>query len=393
MAAVPAHGFTLFDTAIGSCAIAWSARGIAGLQLPEKNARTALARLQHRFPDARALPPPRDVKRAIDRVSALLAGRAADLSDITLDLDEVPPFHRRVYEVARAIPAGATLSYGEVATRLGVPGAARAVGQALGRNPFAIVVPCHRVLAAGGRIGGFSADGGIVTKRRLLAIEGARAVNGPALFRGAGLLPFDPETAVAHIRDADPVMARLIDRVGPFALRPERRRSLFAALAESIVYQQLTGRAAATIFARLCARAPCPPGGLSPEHILDASDEELRAVGLSRPKQLSLRDLARRTAAGELPSLREVARMDDETIVERLTPVRGIGRWTVEMLLIFRLGRPDVLPLDDYGVRKGFAAAFRTRDLPARQRLERHGARWSPYRTVASWYLWRAAES
>lgn len=170
-----AHGFTLFDTAIGRCGLVWSERGIAGVQLPEESEIETCARLLQRFPEAREAAPPPEVRRALDGIVALLRGEASDLSGITLDMDGVPPFHRRVYQVARTIPPGATLSYGEIAARLGEPGAARAVGQALGRNPFAIVVPCHRVLAAGGKVGGFSASGGVATKLRMLSIEGARA--------------------------------------------------------------------------------------------------------------------------------------------------------------------------------------------------------------------------
>jgi 3-methyladenine DNA glycosylase/8-oxoguanine DNA glycosylase len=168
--------------------------------------------------------------------------------------------------------------------------------------------------------------------------------------------------------------------------------SIFGALAEAIVYQQLSGKAAATIFARVCALFPRAPHGPTAEHILHASDPKLRSAGLSRPKLLALRDLARRSAGGEIPTLAEIHRMEDEAIVERLTSVRGIGRWTVEMLLIFRLGRPDVLPADDYGIRKGFAVAFKKRALPVPKDVEKRGARWKPYRTVASWYLWRALE-
>jgi 3-methyladenine DNA glycosylase/8-oxoguanine DNA glycosylase len=168
--------------------------------------------------------------------------------------------------------------------------------------------------------------------------------------------------------------------------------STFLALAESIVYQQLTGRAAATIFARLCALFPHAHAGITPEQMLRVPDDKLRMAGLSNPKLLSLRDLAQRAAAGEVPTLEALRGMDDEAIVERLSRVRGIGRWTVEMLLMFRLGRSDVLPLDDYGVRKGFAVAFGRRELPDREVLAKRGARWRPYRTVASWYLWRAAE-
>jgi len=387
-----AGGFTLFDTSIGRCGIAWSERGVLGLQLPEARESETRARLLAHVPEASEAPPPPAIQRAVDAITALLRGEASDLSTVALDLAAVPPFHRRVYEAARTIPPGATLSYGEIAARLGAPGAARAVGQALGRNPFAIIVPCHRVLAAGGKLGGFSANGGIATKLRLLTIEGTPVNGATPLFEGDGTLGFDPAVAIAHLRAIEPALARLIDEVGPFAMQVRRTASVFAALAEAIVYQQLTGKAAATIFARLRALFPKAHEALTAERILRASDDKLRSAGLSRPKLLSLRDLAQRTVAGEIPTLAEIHRLEDEAIVERLTRVRGIGRWTVEMLLMFRLGRPDVLPVDDYGVRKGFAVAFRKRAVPSPQDLAKRGARWAPYRTSASWYLWRAAE-
>jgi methylated-DNA-[protein]-cysteine S-methyltransferase len=175
-------GFALFDTAIGACAIAWSGRGVLGVQLPAANAAKTRARMQRRFPRAGEIAPPADVQPAIDGIVALLRGGAVDFSDVALDLDGIPAFNRRVYEVARTIAAGATLTYGEIAKRLGVPLEAREVGQAMGQNPFPLIVPCHRVLAAGGKLGGFSAPGGVATKRRLLAIEGARTTEGPDLF-------------------------------------------------------------------------------------------------------------------------------------------------------------------------------------------------------------------
>lgn len=167
--------FTLFATAIGRCAIVWRARGIACVQLPEANAQTTRARVLQRFPGAREAAPPPEVFRAQDAIVALLRGEPGDLSSVPLDMDLLPPFHRRVYEAARSIPRGATMTYGALAARIGAAGAARAVGQALARNPFAIIVPCHRVVAVGGRTGGFSANGGTATKLRLLAIEGQGA--------------------------------------------------------------------------------------------------------------------------------------------------------------------------------------------------------------------------
>jgi 3-methyladenine DNA glycosylase/8-oxoguanine DNA glycosylase len=226
----------------------------------------------------------------------------------------------------------------------------------------------------------------------MLSLEGAPVGGKLALRRGERALGVDPGAAVAHLRASDPALARAIDAAGPFHLELRKTSGVFVALAEAIVHQQLTTKAAQTIYGRLCALFPRAQQGPTPEQILRATDEKLRSAGLSRPKRLSLRDLARRAEAGEIPTLARIRRMDDEAIVERLGDVRGIGRWTAEMLLIFRLGRPDVLPVDDYGLRKGFQVAFKKRELPTRQHLEKRGERWKPYRTVASWYLWRAAD-
>ncbi len=173
--------YTLFDTSIGLCGLAWNERGVMGFQLPEDDASRTRSRIAKRFPGSIETPPPPDIQGIIAAVTALLRGEARDLSAVPLDMDGVPDFDRRVYEVARSIPPGRVLTYGEVASRLGSANA-RAIGQALGRNPFAVIVPCHRVVAAGGKLGGFSANGGATTKRRLLAIEGARRDESPTLF-------------------------------------------------------------------------------------------------------------------------------------------------------------------------------------------------------------------
>lgn len=178
-----AQGFALFDTPIGTCAVAWSGRGIAGLQLPEPSPGATRARVRRRWPGTLEVDTvPAGVQRALDRVQALLSGDAVDLAVIPLDLEAAPEFHRKVYEVARTIPPGRTMTYGEIARSLGVPHESREVGQALGRNLVAIIVPCHRVLGADGKMGGFSANGGVSTKRRMLEIEGAAEVGAGPLF-------------------------------------------------------------------------------------------------------------------------------------------------------------------------------------------------------------------
>jgi methylated-DNA-[protein]-cysteine S-methyltransferase len=166
--------YAIFDTAVGECGIAWGDRGVIGFQLPEGHASATRRRMQTRFPHATEGRPPVNVQQGIDAVVSLMQGDRADLAFIPLDMDGVPDFHRRVYDVARTIRPGETMTYGDIAKRLGDPSCARAVGQALGRNPFAVIVPCHRVVAAGGKTGGFSAGGGTATKLKLLAIEGAQ---------------------------------------------------------------------------------------------------------------------------------------------------------------------------------------------------------------------------
>jgi methylated-DNA-[protein]-cysteine S-methyltransferase len=177
-----AHSFALFDTALGRCGIAWGDAGVAAVQLPQPSEQQTRARIGQRFGEIAEQAPPSDVQAAIDGIVALLAGAPADLTEVALDLDGVPAFHRGVYDIARTIPPGKTLSYGDIARRLGGVELAREVGQALGRNPCPIIVPCHRVLAAGGKPGGFSANGGVATKLRLLAIEGAAVNYTPSLF-------------------------------------------------------------------------------------------------------------------------------------------------------------------------------------------------------------------
>jgi DNA-3-methyladenine glycosylase II len=197
-------------------------------------------------------------------------------------------------------------------------------------------------------------------------------------------------SAVAHLALVDPVMAELIGRVGDCRLAAPRRATPFQYLLRAIVGQQLSSKAAATIFGRVTEIYS--PGGLDPAKVLATPAERLRAAGLSGGKTRAAKDLARFAADGRLPSARALRAMPPGEVVDRLTEIHGVGQWTVEMLLIFYLGHPDVLPLTDLGVRKGFQLAYRKRRLPHPRFLARHGVRWKPYRSVASWYLWRALE-
>jgi 3-methyladenine DNA glycosylase/8-oxoguanine DNA glycosylase len=199
------------------------------------------------------------------------------------------------------------------------------------------------------------------------------------------------ERAIQHLTASDKTLAGIIAKTGPCRLRPDRKQSAFEALVEAVCHQQLTGKAAQTILGRvkaLHAHRDFP----APDDILSTPDEKLRAAGLSRAKVASVKDISAKTLDGTVPEPKALAKLDDAEIIERLTTIRGVGQWTVEMLLIFKLGRPDVLPVDDYGVRKGFMLAYRKRDLPKPAALLAHGERWRPYRSVASWYMWRAID-
>nr|WP_263415589.1 DNA-3-methyladenine glycosylase 2 family protein [Terriglobus albidus] len=216
--------------------------------------------------------------------------------------------------------------------------------------------------------------------------------------------PYDAARAIAELSAADPKLGRLIERWGPFTMRLPASQSPFEALAESIIYQQVHANAARAIHSRMIEsfHHVCGIGNHpSPEHILDCPNDQLRKAGLSHNKTLALRDLAAKTIDGTVPTLAKIKKMPDEEIIEHLIQVRGIGKWTAEMLLIFRLGRPDVLPLDDYGVRKGFALTFLglkptqkvTPDLLAtKEQMLRRAKKWRPWCSVASWYMWRACD-
>lgn len=384
---MPTPRYTLFETSIGRCAVAWSDDGVVAVQLPERSVRATRARMSKVVPEAEEGDPSPAASRAIELIRSYLAGTQVDLRDITLDMSAVSDGDRRIYATLRETAPGSRVTYGALARQAGPPATARSVGSAMGRNRFAPVVACHRVVAADGRLGGFSAHGGLETKLRLLAIESSRSTSRASMRE----VPFDAHAATATLAAQDEVMAGVIETRGPCTLQL-MELSPFAALARAIVFQQLHGRAAEAIHARMLALLDAEAGDVDPRALLAATERELRAAGLSLAKIASLRDLAQAALTGVIPTIDEAVDLDDEAIIERVTGVRGIGRWTAQMLLIFVLGRPDVLPVDDFAVRAGVRAAYGRAGLPTPRELEALGRAWVPHRTVASWYLWRVAE-
>jgi DNA-3-methyladenine glycosylase II len=196
--------------------------------------------------------------------------------------------------------------------------------------------------------------------------------------------------AIEHLSACDPKLAALIAQVGPCTVEIPHHFSIFYSLARSIIYQQLAGAAAAAIMGRV--EALFPKGRMTPKNLLAMEEVSLRSAGLSQNKLAALRDLAAKCLDGTVPDKRALARMADEEIIDRVSQVRGIGRWTVEMMLLFRLGRPNVLPVDDYGVRKGMQRLYKMRELPNKDAMRRRARKWEPWCSVASWYMWRCAE-
>jgi methylated-DNA-[protein]-cysteine S-methyltransferase len=368
----------IFTTALGSCGIAWRDDRVCAIQLPgrhETEVREELSRRIHG--ELREVATPRGAHaKLVTRVQRHLDGTPDPFTDVELDLDGASEFSRQVYAEARRIPPGRTSTYGELADRCGQPGAARAVGRAMSHNPVPLVVPCHRVLAGDGELRGFSAPGGVQTKLRMLTVEGADqarlALPGPRV-----------------LCRSDPTLGAVIRRVGPYTLDEVPSTDPFTALTQSIVHQQVSMAAGRTIYGRL---RDVLGGRVTPRRVAATTPDDLRSAGLSRQKSSYIVDLASRTLDGSLP-LKRLERMDDERVVEVLTAVKGLGRWSAEMYLIFHLRRLDVLPVGDLGLRRGVARAYGLGENPAPDRIREIAAAWIPYRSIATWYLWRAQDS
>jgi O-6-methylguanine DNA methyltransferase len=376
-------GHTLFETVIGCCGLAWNEVGIVKVQLPENSKEATLTALKIGCEDFPYIPiVERAIKKVQKNIAFLLSGQSFDLPISNLDLSSVTSFRRRVYLQANKITPGSTISYGQLAKAIGAPNSSRAVGQALGANPFPLLIPCHRIIAANGDLRGFSAAGGLALKRYLIAVEKMPMKENLRFL-------YDPRKAVDYLREVDPYIAKAIDRVGEPSIVLREEATVYFSLVRAIVSQQLSVKAAGTIFKRLCDRFKAYSKGLCAQNFLLISHQELRECGLSRNKVLSIHDLSERTISGEIPTLTKLRKMSDYEIIESLTCIRGIGKWTVEMLLIFHLGRPDVLAVDDLGLRLGHACMLGGQGETSRKELEEYGQLWRPYRSVASWYLWR----
>jgi O-6-methylguanine DNA methyltransferase len=379
--------YCLFETPLGAWGIAWKEPEtsdfppvVTFVQLPESTRNLTARRIARRSRGRQARLVPPGIDGIIKRIQKHLHGDIQDFKDILLDLEGTAPFAKQVYEGARKIPAGRTMTYGALAMEMNRPTASRAVGQALGKNPIPLIIPCHRILGSGNKPGGFSAHGGVTTKTRLLAIEGA-TLGTPATIKSKR----DLLRLAALLKKQDPRLAGCLDRPIEFNLRPGH--SPFATLIEAVVHQQLSPKAASTILGRVMDLYPeskIP----DPSELLKTGDESLRKAGLSKAKIKALKDIAAKTLDGTVPSSKEIVSLGNEEIIKRLTSIYGVGLWTVEMMLIFNLGRMDVFPVDDYALRKSISEVFGMKEVPTAKQMNALGASWRPYRTVASLYLW-----
>lgn len=376
-------GLIFFETAIGLCGLAWTSRGVVGVQLPESTDLHTKEKLQGRYPNLSiSLNPNKFVLEASRSIVLHVEGRAQDFSDAKINMASASSFSNKVYDMTRRIPVGKTISYGSLAKKIGMPNAARAVGRALGANPVPLLVPCHRVVASNGALTGFSAAGGVDLKRRLLEIERM------SLEHTRGFL-YSPARAATYLKNQDENLGCFIDKIGMPKLVLRETSTLFVALTRTIIGQQLSVKAAATIFKRFCDLLPRGLRGLNPKNYLALTEPRLRSAGLSRNKISAIKDLAERSLSRNIPSLSALKCMQDTQVVQVLSSVRGIGKWTAEMVLLFRLGRPDVLAVDDLGLRLGHAILVNKGRETDRKALTSYGEQWRPYRSVASWYLWR----
>lgn len=373
----------VFPTALGYCGISWHAQGVTTFLLPETTPERIQRELQSTTGTKKsAVTLPVWIRGLVQQVKLHAKGKLQDFSAVPVDVSFATDFMQAVYAAAQKIPPGSVVSYAQLAERLGNPSAVRAVGTALGKNPIPLIIPCHRIITTAGKIGGFSANGGIAAKEILLACEGVNLVKPRVLTTAAQW-----RAGVQHLQ-RDKQLAKIIKQVGVFPFAPEQNAEPLQVFISAIVSQQLSTKVAATILKRVNALIE-KKGKPCAKKILATDDEVLRGAGLSYMKVSYLKDLAQHCVDGKFPTLEQVRRLSDEQIIKQFTQIKGVGRWTVEMYLIFDLGRADVFPADDYGIRKAIAKLHGLAELPPAKQMAQYAEQWKPYRSVASLYLWR----
>ena len=378
MFASSGSGLHVFPSFLGPVGLAWTPRGVYRLEIGHPDPAATLAALAARagdLPVARPLPPV--VREVVRRLKAHLGGRNDTLADIAVDLGQQPEFARAVLNKLRQVSPGDIVTYGELARRCGRPGAARAIGRIMGANPVPVIVPCHRCVGADGSLTGFSAAGGVRLKARLLHGEGH--VRNEEHARG-----------LAHLQKVDRKLGRIIRQVGPYLAVADRPAPAYDTLVRAITHQQLSVKAGETIAGRVVALTPGPHFP-TPTEMLALDPTQLRACGLSNSKVEYVRDLAARVADGRL-DLARLRRLDDDAVIAALTTVRGIGEWSAHMHMIFHLGRLDVLPVGDLGVRVGAARLYGLGEYATPAQLTELAEKWRPYRSLGSWYLWQGLD-
>jgi AraC family transcriptional regulator, regulatory protein of adaptative response / methylated-DNA-[protein]-cysteine methyltransferase len=367
--------FAIGQCSLGAIIIAAADKGLCHIAIDD-DPDLLLRELQDRFPKAELIGDDPEFDAWIAQVVGFVETPAIGLS-LPLDIRGTA-FQQRVWQALRTIPPGSIVSYTDVAEHLGMPKSVRAVASACAANTLAIAIPCHRVLRSDGALSGYR--WGLERKQALLQREFKPQL--PEHLRSA---------ATDHLAACDPAWFALINKVGPCRLEQKSEREPYQALVRSVAYQQIHGRAAAAILGRFIALFPSQ-GFPDPAAVLKVDDATMRACGFSASKTATIREIAQKTLSGVVPSRAEAEKLSDDELITRLTSLRGVGRWTVEMLLMFSLAREDVLPIDDFGVREGWKVIKGLDRQPKPKELGEIGLAWAPYRSTAAWYLWRAAD-
>ncbi|HTH94962.1 MAG TPA: methylated-DNA--[protein]-cysteine S-methyltransferase [Rhodocyclaceae bacterium] len=379
--------FAIGQCNLGAILVAATAKGLCHIALDD-DADVLLRELQDRFPKAELIGDDPGFDDWVAKVVGFVEAPAIGL-DLPLDIRGTA-FQQRVWQALQTIPPGGIVSYADVARHLGEPNAVRAVAGACAANVLAVAIPCHRVLRGDGTLSGYR--WGLERKQALLQREYTQAGEPlKSAVSSTAALPDALRTpANEYLAACDPDWIGLITRVGPCGLSAKSQREPYQALIRSVAYQQIHGKAAEAILGRFLARFPGKDFPSAAE-VLATDEVAMRACGFSASKIAAIRDIAQKTVDGVVPTKSEAEMLDNDALIKRLTTIRGVGRWTVEMLLIFNLERQDVLPVDDFGVREGWKVLKKLPQQPKPRELASIGASWAPYRSTAAWYLWQSA--